>query len=287
MQQKRRRKLLTIFLIILGVYIGLNAAVAYSFLHPPRKVASPIAGTQEFMYNGPGGPTPLDVSDNFHEAKLVFVCAHGYLGNRNTFDGVAAELMKEGYGVLIPAMPGQDASPAGAVSFGPEEAKAIHRCVEYVRIQNPTAHIILLGVSLGGAACWMASPEDSKHIDAVVTEGAFAHLNLAVSAALDRKVPYGSILLRPSVWIAELLSGLRVSKINPVKEAAMWKGPGLVIQAEDDRLISGVQAKELSQAAKVPEWVVPGARHARCFESDPTGYMQRLDELAEKSLKNL
>lgn len=285
MQPKRRRKLLIIVCAIFGVYLGINLISAWSFLHPPRHVATPIEGLVEYDFEGPTGDAPAFLSDNFHRTNLVFICVHGYLGNRNSFDDIATALMQLGYGVMIPSMPGQDASPIGAVGFGPIEAETVEKCIYYVRRQNPTAHIILLGVSLGGAACWMAAADEPRHIDAVVTEGAFANLEPAVTAALNEKMPLGGILLRPSVWIAELISGLRVSHVNPVEAAAQWKGAGLVIQAENDQLISRDQADQISQAAHVPEWIVPGADHAHCFRTDPKQYIQRLNAIAIKAIK--
>lgn len=285
MPLKKKRKLLIVVCTVIGIYFGINLISAWSFVHPPRKVATPPAGMSEYNFAGPDGDAPAFLSDNFHQAKLIFICAHGYLGNRNSFDGIASALALAGYGVMIPAMPGQDASPIRAVGFGPIEAQTIESCVDYVRHQNPTAHIILLGVSLGGAASWIAAGDNPRHIDAVITEGAFAQLSPTVTSGLNEKVPFGSIFLRPSAWLAELMSGLRINQVNPVEAASKWKGMGLVIQAGNDQLISRDQADALSAAAHVPEWIVPEADHAHCFRAQPDAYFEHLNAIAQKVLK--
>ena len=187
--------------------------------------------------------------------------------------------MKRGYGAIALSMNGQDQSPDKMVGFGPKEAKTILDTVNFVRKQRQDRpRIILFGISMGGAASWLASEED-RSVDAVVTEGSFADFPSAMDTWMSR-FPVPKFMLFPAVWLARMKSGLNPELIRPVDAAKKWKGrPALVVQAGNYELMPLRHAQELSAASGATLWVVPGAKHAKCSQVDLPGYMEHIDKL--------
>ncbi|MFM9597182.1 hypothetical protein ACKI1O_48455, partial [Streptomyces scabiei] len=62
---------------------------------------------------------------------------------------------------------------------GPGEIAALLACAREAVRRHPQIKIVLGGISLGGAACWLAA-EDCPNLVALFTEGAFADLSEAI-----------------------------------------------------------------------------------------------------------
>lgn len=259
-------------------YFALCWVLASQYLSPPRHHAAVIPQfMDDVVVKTRGGDNPTWVTKNFASATTVYVLAFGNGGIRGSFTSLALDLNKHGDAVVIPCMPGQDASPEPTIGFGNAEARTIEDTVAWVRASRPDRpKVILLGVSMGGAASWIAAGM-SLAVDGIVSESAYAHLVVTVSQFFNRAIPGGNLLFRPVVWIAQWRSGLRVADINPAVQAAHWKGkPALIIHAGDDNLVSLDQGDELAAATGGEHWVVSGAAHAGCYEHDPKAYVERL-----------
>ncbi|MEZ0325364.1 MAG: alpha/beta hydrolase [Fimbriimonas sp.] len=268
-----------------GFYLALCVYLAGWYLCPGRTQPMRPRELQEVQIptgklNTPAWSTRNLAND--HPSKTVFVFAHGYGGDRGHWTRVVRDLEKKGYDSVIPALPGQDQSPYSRVGFGREEAKVLQQTFDWVRRGNPKPKIIVVGVSMGGAAAWLSSELDPT-IDGVVTEGAYARFAPAMSHWLDQALPYGSITLRPVVWIASARSGIDPASINPEDAARKWKGrPALVMQAGDDRLIEKWHAVRLAEAAGCELTEVPGAVHAGCCDQLGERYADLLAHFAER-----
>ncbi len=139
---------------------------------------------------------------------------------------------------------------------------------------------------MGGAAAWLSSALDPT-IDGVITEGAYARFDKAMSHWLDMAVPRGSVTLRPVVWIASARSGLDPATIRPEEAAAKWKGrPAFVLQAGNDRLIERWHAERLAQAAGCELQIISRAEHANGYLALGDEYAERLNAFARALTAN-
>jgi pimeloyl-ACP methyl ester carboxylesterase len=232
------------------------------------------------------GETPAWVSPGLAggtPSKAVFVLVHGFGGSRQSWRGLMEELHKRGYDSVVPSMPGQDASPVGQVGFGATEANVVVDCVKWVRKHSDhPVKIVLLGVSLGGAACWLASAEDPT-IDAVITESAFARFDKTMRQFFDSRVKGLSVFSGPVIFFSRRISGVDPASIRPIEAAEKWKGrPGLIIQAGDDTLVLPENGAEYAKATGCPLWIVPNARHARCYGTDPAAYVAHILQVVSR-----
>lgn len=271
-------------LFLLGLvvaYLAFCAYAAYGYLHPSRETYPAPEGIQEAKV----GTTPVWATPGLVEGKpsrVVFVLAHGYGGTRATWNGLLADLRKAGIDAVAPAMPGQDANPDKTVGFGRKEARTILDCAAWAR-EKGAKKVVGLGVSLGGGATWLASAEDPKGLDGVISDASFAQFDEAMNRLFSYRLPFpgGATLLTPVVWFARAMSGIDPYKIRPVDAAAKWRGrPALVIQGDADQLIVPSNGRRLAEAAGCPLWLVPGANHAEDYKTDPAGYARRVVEFA-------
>jgi len=295
MRRKRRwRRVLYFFAGLFIAYWAVCYYLAGKYVRPqvtndggPPKgfvaVSNPDAwvtpGTREKVF--PAKATSEEMAKDRPEYH-VFILAHGYGGNQSSCTKVAEALAKDGYEVIIPAMPGHDNLTNETCGFGIKEAQKILDSVKWVRGNwEMRPHITLVGISMGGAACWLASEKDPS-IDAVVTEGAFARLDVATNRWFNRKAAGASFFLRPVIWFASAMSGVSPGDVNPVEAAAKWKGkPALVIHGENDSLFAQDDAKDLADAAGAKLWIVPGASHAHCSDLCFDEYIERLEWFAK------
>ncbi len=277
--------MLLIVLALIGVYFGVCTVLARNYIHPARVVPVKPAELREVMVGSRYGPTPSWCTDglaNGDPSGVVFVMAHGYGGTRESWSQVMHDLAQKGFDSLAISMPGQDASPAKFVGFGISEGHATVDAVKWVRAKSKhPVKVVVLGISMGGAATWLATSEDPG-IDGIVTEGAYARFDQAMNQFFERKLWGGSVIFAPVVTIAKWMTGLKPEEVLPVDSAVKWKGrPALVIQAGSDTLITEDQGRRLAEAAACPIWLVPGAEHAQCYEVAKDEYLKRLVGFAD------
>lgn len=288
--RKAIRKRLIGYPVFFGaVYLTACYFLARTYLNPPRYIPNTPGVLRDVTIPSAAGPDPAWATPGLaagHPAgKTVFVLAHGYGGTRATWDGVVRDLARAGYEAVVPALPGQDASPDPSVGFGFKEADVVADAVRWARGRYPASrppHVILLGVSLGGSACWLASQRIPDQVDAVITEGAFSRFDKTVDYWFDHILPFGSTLFHPVVLMASAMGGIDASAIRPVDAAAKWKKPALVVEGGLDVTVPRPNADELSTAAHCPLWIVPNAIHARCYAADRKAYMAHVLAVAKQ-----
>jgi len=284
-RKKALRRVIYVGLAVLGIYLGACYRMAVGLVRPARVPLARPAFLSDVMVPTRFGDTPAwctaGLADH-HPNAVVFVLVHGFGGSRGGWTEPMKELKERGFDSVAVSMPGQDGSPVQRVGFGVPEGHVVVDAVKWVRRQSKTSvKVVVLGVSLGGSASWIAGAEDPS-IDAIITESAFANFGDAMNRFFDRKFPGGSIVLAPVVFFATRMTGIKPSDVNPVVQARSWRGKlGLVIQAGDDTLVTPSQGQKLADATECPLWVVPGSTHSKCFETDTEGYLEHVISVAK------
>jgi pimeloyl-ACP methyl ester carboxylesterase len=211
----------------------------------------------------------------------VFVLVHGYGGSQAGWSEVASLLHTRGFGVVIPAMPGHGSRSKEQSGFAVKESEIVVDTVEWVHERvGGEPKVVLVGISMGGAACWLAT-EKNTAIEAVVSEGSFARLGPATKQWMNRRAKGAHIALYPVTLMARRMSGVDPATVNPVESAAKWGGKSLVIHGEHDALFSTDDARELAEASGGDLWIVEGAGHAHCSSVDLEAYVDRLVGLVQ------
>lgn len=269
---------------MISFFVGLGLAyllgcyyLAHQYVRPGTKNAGPPPEgfAQSVGYNS-------WVSDTLQAGKPVFVLVHGYGGTQYGWKEVAVGLRNKGYGVVIPSLPGHDNRTHETCGFAVKESEIVLDGARWIREKaGADTKVILAGISMGGAACWLASERDPA-IYAVASEGCFERLGPATRSWFDRKAPGASKFLAPVVWFAKRMSGIDPESVNPVESAAKWKGRrSLIIHGSSDELFPRAHGEALAEAAGSEMWLVNGAPHAHCSTLNVDKYVEKLIALSE------
>lgn len=279
--RQRRRSLKRVIglaaLALVGFYLGLCAILAYSYVRPVRFHADRPEGLHEVRFEGPGHEIVAWATPGLADgkpSKAVVIFAHGYGGSVGDWADLMQALHAENFDSIALNMRAHGSSEAKTCGFGKGEADELISASEWVRAQG-AQRVVVVGLSMGGAAAWIAGERRPELFDGIVSEGAFARLEPATRRWLDKTVPSGSTVLAPVRFLAERQAGIDPRRINPIESAPAWSGkPGVVIHAERDGLIPRSDAEALSKASGAEFWVVPHAHHAHAQQFAFSRYVE-------------
>lgn len=211
-----------------------------------------------------------------------FILVHGYGGTRGYWAELARLLAKRGTVHIISTM-GQSESPAKEVGFGVGESQEIITVAKAIRVEDADARIHLLGVSMGGAATWLAAGEQPELFESVTSEAAFARLDWGSDDFLSVAVPAGSTVFRPIIWMAERRKGLRGSEVSPALAAEKFSGPSLILQSKGDKMFGARHGESIARAAGTQVTWFEGYKHAEIFQSEAKEVDRLIGEMISKS----
>ncbi|HWP30266.1 MAG TPA: alpha/beta fold hydrolase [Fimbriimonadales bacterium] len=202
-----------------GVYLLFLFLVAWIAIHPPR---SPIflspsalgAPTEEIEFESDGlklrgwwVPHP--------DPRGVFVLAHGYVMNRSENAALAARFYDSGFSSLLFDSRGCGKSEGTNVGFGWLERIDVLNALRFAAAKAPNLPKILLGSSMGAAACAFALAEEPSLADGLVLDSSYHDLPSATSGwwnFLGGKT--ASVVLFPVMFIGWLLTGINPYRVN-------------------------------------------------------------------------
>ncbi len=228
----------------------------------------------------------------------VIVFCHEYLGDRASaavyadsvrdlgFDLFAFDFRNHGQSDSEPSY-----SPLQWISN--RETRDLKAALAYLRKRSDAdpAGVGLFGVSRGGSAALCVAARDPR-VWGVLTDGAFPTRG-TMSAYITRwahiyvKSTLFWRLMPNSVfdfvgWAGRVRSQWRLGRRFPDVERAIAKigpRPVFMIHGAKDNYIGPEIAEAFFAHAGEPKefWLVPGAKHNRCREVDPTGYRSHVD----------
>ncbi|MFW5697068.1 MAG: alpha/beta hydrolase [Fimbriimonadaceae bacterium] len=286
-QKKRWRKLFYFAIGLLLVYGVVVLLLARSYVYPVRRETPPVEPPLvESTLPGPGYNIPVwatpALAEGRPEAPVVFLLVHGYGGRRSDWSNTAPLLAENGYEVLVPAMKGQTESESAGVGFGLYEAEELIVLAEQVQEMYPgEPKIVLGGISMGGAAAWIAAGKRPDLFDAVVTEAAFARLDWATKEFLTGGVKGSAFLFKPMTTLASRMSGIHEDDVRPFEWAQKFDGPAIVIHGDADRLIGLRHAELLAESSGAELKIIPDLRHAQMDSDNPDLYFKILKKMAD------
>jgi fermentation-respiration switch protein FrsA (DUF1100 family) len=219
------------------------------------------------------------------------VLMHGIRSDRRENVGVAQELARRRFSVLLFDFRAEGESEGGTISIGAHESEDARAALDFVRRETPGEKVGALGRSMGGAAALLGrGPLD---VDALVLESVFPDVEQATDARMRLHLgtcgpwftPLLLVQLRP--WL-----GIGVDDLRPVDAVRRLRAPLMVLIGDHDRFLPVDEAKRVfdaappSTAAQPKEfWVVPGADHEELRHDAPEEYDRRVVGFLEKWLR--
>lgn len=265
------------------LYLAVCFLLAYKYVYPVRFEEGdlPHWATETTI---PGSNYDIPVWLGEERGAPVYILVHGYGGSRGDWTTLGELLAKNGT-VIVPATTGQTVSPGKAVGFAVAEAEEIIACARWAKQEyGKDTPVVVVGISMGGAASWLAAANEPDLFSAVVSEGAFSQLDTATDDFLSSRIRGGSNVFRPVKTFGHWISKCDPKTVRPIDAAKKWAGrPALVIHGGNDELFPPVHAEALSQAAGCELWIVKGARHAGVSQIAADEMAERIVNLVEWS----
>lgn len=274
--------LIAVLVTLAAVYLATTFAIAWLSVHPMRTpiFLSPesFGVAQQSVEFQSAGRRLRGWWLEAPEARLVAVLAHGYVMNRAELTPVAAALSKRGVTCLLLDFRAHGKSEGLKCGLGWSERADVSSAVEYARLKAPGAKVVLIGSSMGAAACAFAVAEDPDLADALVLDSAYSRLDRAIAGwwrFLGGK-PLAAALW-PVPYIAVPIAGFRPWKVDVAAALKSVAMPVLIIHGEEDNLALPTEAL-LNQAACGGEVVwLPRSGHTEGRWLHPDLYMRSLD----------
>ncbi len=208
--------------------------------------------------------------------------------------GIARELHRHGFGVLMFDLRGRGDSPTELSSSGYFERLDLQGASDFLVSRGvESSRIGVLGFSLGGVVALLAGSNPNTY-GAVVSDSAFADLGLMLKHSMTGfKRPLRAWL--PGMeFMARILYRIDVREISPAREIAQSDTPVLIIHGEEDSEVPVEHARLLGRAigASFDEietgqesvWMVQDAGHTGAFRTQPKAYIEKIVKFFEAHL---
>lgn len=214
------------------------------------------------------------------DARGTIIFCPGHTGSMHSDLFYAPWFHEAGYDLLVFDWRGRGRSNSPVVSFGILERRDLLGAIDFLK-ERGIEQVGLMGFSMGGAVA-MTTSALSDAVVAVVADGAFARVvdSVANGIVQQRGVPpvIANVLSWPIVWATSLQLGVDVTLIDPIRWAAFFHAPLLMIHGQRDPYVPPDAVYRLYHKAREPKelWMVPEAGHREVYRLRPEEYRERV-----------
>ena len=224
-------------------------------------------------------------------ARASVVLVHGFKNTRADMADYAGFLHDAGYAVLLYDSRGCGDS-AGTFGAGAAEDRDVRGAVSFVKdaARAGSAHVFVLGVSLGAGNALLAAARD-RRIDGVVADSSWADERVQLERMSTLQAgPLSLPLLGYEPSLVDALVGARLEDARPRDEIArIAPRPLLLIHSADDQNATTplADARALFEAAGGPKtmWIAPRGGHAGAFGANRDEYVRRVLSFLGEALR--
>jgi fermentation-respiration switch protein FrsA (DUF1100 family) len=211
---------------------------------------------------------------------------HGFRGDRRQMLGRASFLSKAGYSLLLFDFQAHGESPGKQITIGYLESRDAQAAVELMKKKCPGEKLGVIGLSMGGAAATLASPE--LEVDAIALEAVYTDIDRATANRME--IYFGAWargLARLLIIQLPMRAGIEKSALRPIDRIGAIKAPKLFIAGAKDRHTKLDESRELFAAAGEPKeiWVVEEGAHGDVHQMAKEEYERRILDFFEKRLR--
>lgn len=279
------RVLLRLLLYPALVFLAVSFVFFWLYAHPGRNAGAQTPDTFGLSFE----PLKLLTSDGVeldawfvpHDTskKSVIVC-HGYPMDKSNVLGLTAFLAKD-FNLLYFDFRATGRSEGFFSSGGALETKDIDEAVKFLAgrgLHGPG----LYGFSMGGAAALLSA---NPGVKARVLDSPFSDLRGQLDYIFAGWGPLrGPLVALMRAW-GLVFIGVDIGAVSPVKNAAAYKAPLLLIHGERDAAVPPGNSLAIKAADPAAElWLVPGAGHGETRLRAGAEYERRVADFFKKSL---
>ena len=204
------------------------------------------------------------------------IAVHGYGGERSGMYNIASFYSQEGYNILTPDMRAHGESEGTYIGMGWPDRKDMLRWIDYVLELDPSAQIVLHGVSMGGATVMMTAGEElPEQVQAIVEDCGYTSVWDIFSDELEYLFHLPEFpLLYAADGIAWIRAGYEFKEASALEQVKKSSVPILFIHGSEDNFVHTEMVYELYDACASEKelLVVEGAGHGEAYSMDPELY---------------
>ena len=256
------------------------------------EILAPLGGaTENVTFAASDGVRLAGTYVEVPSARGVVILVHGFKTYRQEMVDQARLLRDAGYAVLLYDSRGCGTSD-GVFGVGATEDRDIVGAVSYIRSRAGTgsAHIAVLGISLGAGDALLAAAKDDR-IQAVIADSSWADERVQLSR-MDT-VPFGPLTLPVLPYEAALVDALiggRLEDARPIDviDRIAPRSVLLIHSMDDDNATTPpTDAERLFAQARQPKdfWRVPTGGHVGALHVHPDEYKVRVVAFLETALR--
>lgn len=217
------------------------------------------------------------------------VVLHGGEGSDHMqVQDLACELSLNGYHVLTPDTFAHGKSDGRYTSLGLCEAQDLRAWIDWIRLKEASARIVVIGISEGAAAALISMGEGMpESVRAVVLDSAYLSVEQYALARLQArlgKVTGGDWALFKLAY--RLLFGADLRECDLLHDAANADRPIMFIHGTGDQLTPAWHSEDLAQATgeNAHLMLIEGASHVMARFADPQLYYDTLFSFLSEAL---
>ncbi len=217
------------------------------------------------------------------------VICHGYKGSKEFLLGYLR--LFSDFNKLLFDFRSHGQSEGSIISLGCHEYKDVVSAVNYLKneTKNTTNQLplILMGTSMGGAACLKAADVEPDLCDAVIVDSTFADLysTFVRSFYLNAGLPYYPFF--PIIkTMFNYFGSCDISTISSIRSVKNIQQPIFFIHSCDDKVIKPQNSLELYMNAKNKKsklWIGPVCRHGWLHNYYPLHYRKKIMSFLKKA----
>ena len=218
--------------------------------------------------------------------RLIIACHGARSSGLGEFAFMGFDLHKSGYTLVLPDHRGCGESDGKFLGYGTHESRDTLLWLDLAKKRFPDLNIYLLGVSMGGAAVLMMSPEaKSNGIKAIVADCPYTSAWEEFSYQLKTSFHLPEF---PVLHICDLYSrifaGYSFKAASPREAVKKASVPILFIHGTADEFVPCFMQDELYNdcAGEKYKLAVKGAVHARSYYKSPKEYFSAVEEFFNK-----
>jgi dipeptidyl aminopeptidase/acylaminoacyl peptidase len=217
------------------------------------------------------------------------VICHGLGANRADFIGLAADLVKAGFHVLLFDFRAHGDSEGFRTSFGYLEQRDLEGALRFLKARPEVdpERIGAYGFSMGGSVAILAAARDAT-IRAVVSDSAFTSLGDQMDRVVTTfyhlpRIPFYFL----AHWIYDLYFWACLEDVSPIGVIAkISPRPVHLIAGQSDDRMTAMDAHRFFEAASQPKelWIVPAAGHGETLIMAGQTYPERVVNFFKRTL---
>ncbi len=206
---------------------------------------------------------------------------HGYGRDRTFAYDYAEAYLERGWNVITPDLRAAGESEGEYITMGFFESDDLIGWIKKIVELDPSAEIVLHGVSMGAATVMLTTGKElPPNVKVAVEDCGYTS---AYEMFRDQLQVIFGLPEFPIMKCVDVVSGVKtgasVSSAAPIKAVGATKVPMLFIHGDADRLIDHSMMERLFEASGAPvkeQWTVEGAGHADAKPKNPAAYFERV-----------